>query len=256
MIKDDNNCVGIRENFNVSIAINDQILFSKKINLNDFINIRDIENKVIAAVDASYTKNDLGIGVAIAFEYPSYNIIDCELIARKVCIPYIPGLLAFREMYLISTPLLKLLKKVKPQVLFVDGHGYAHPRFAGIATHIGIVFDIPTIGIAKKKLVGEEVVENNELYLRFKDRLVSKILLINNKKIYVSPGNKISLENSFNITKLMIGKFNLPIPIYLADKLSKIAKRNLEVSYLDSSNIFSINNNLSNLCKKLINKIK
>ncbi len=237
MIK--NNCEDIRKNFNASIAIKDQILFSKKINLKDSINIRDIEGKVIAAVDASYTKNGLGIGVAIAFEYPNYNIINCEITVREICIPYIPGLLAFREMYLIVPSLLKLLKKVKPYILFVDGHGYAHPRFSGIATHIGIVFDIPTIGIAKKRLVGEEIIENNELYLKFKDHLVSKILLINNKKIYISPGNKISLESSFYITKLMIGKHHLPMPIYIADKLSKIAKRYYEENhYIDECKKF------------------
>jgi len=234
------NCEQIKASFNKDIAIKIQNIISKKVDLRDYVNTNEIEGKIVVGLDASYI-NDLGIGVAVAIKYPQYEFIDCNITIRKVCIPYIPGLLAFREMYLLVPSLLKTLKKVNPYLLFVDGHGYAHPRFAGIATHIGVVFDIPTIGIAKKRLVGEEVLEGENIYLKIGDKLVSKILLLKNKKIYISPGNKISLETSFNITKMMSGSFKLPMPIYIADRISKMAK-----SYLNSD--------LD--CKKIIDKIK
>jgi deoxyribonuclease V len=234
-------CEQIKASFNKEIAIKVQNIISKKVDLRDYVDINEIEGKVLVGLDASYLNNGLGIGVAVAIKYPQYDIIDCDITIRKVCIPYIPGLLAFREMYLLVPSLLNILKKVKPYVLFVDGHGYAHPRFAGIATHIGVVFNTPTIGVAKKRLVGEETIKNGDIYLKIGEKLVSKILLIKNKKIYISPGNKISLETSFNIAKIMSGNSKLPIPIYIADRISKIAKNHIDPN-LD--------------CKKFIDKIK
>ncbi|MDP8002829.1 MAG: endonuclease V [Caldisphaera sp.] len=245
----DGECESIRKSFNIDKAIYIQKeIISKKINFNGK-KLNDLNGKIIAAVDASYWgyKEGKGIGIAVSFGYPEFNIIDCFATLSHVCIPYIPGLLAFREMYLLTPSLLNLIKRSKPDLIFVDGHGYAHPRFAGIASHIGVVFNIPTIGIAKKRLVGNEVKRNDNYELIYKDKIVGKILLINNKRIYISIGSNISLEDSFNIAKSMIYNNSIK-PIYMADKISKIARKLYSDSIIKETKIID--------CKKeLIEKI-
>ena len=225
-------CQEIRESFDINTAITAQKIIANKIKFEDRIRPSDI--KMIVSLDASYWKNstEKGVGVAVALSYPELEMVDCFVTIRKVCVPYIPGLLAFREMYLLTPSLINLWKNVKPDVVFVDGHGYAHPRFAGLATHIGVVFNIPTIGIAKKRLVGQEVQRGSEYILAYKDRIVGKILPLNNKKFYISVGSNITLDESVEIVKRTVKGKHI-VPNSIADKISKNMRKKYSIVKLD-----------------------
>jgi deoxyribonuclease V len=108
----------------------------------------------IAGVDVSMSRfSDMLYAGVIVLSYPDLMVLDTSTISEKITFPYIPGLLSFREI----PSLLKCFEKlsVSPDVIMVDGQGIAHPRRLGIASHLGIVLEKPTIGCAKSKLYGQ-----------------------------------------------------------------------------------------------------
>lgn len=140
--------------------------------------------------------------------------------------PYIPGLLAFREIPAILTALQQL--DHLPDLFMVDGHGIAHPRRMGIATHLGVLLDMPAIGVAKSRLTGRYDMPDEKkgsftpLYaakqeqigvaLRSRDRV---------NPLFVSPGHRVSMDRAAELTQKCLIKHRLPEPTRLADKLSK-----------------------------------
>ena len=139
--------------------------------------------------------------------------------------PYIPGLLSFREIPAI----IKVMEKLThlPDLLMVDGHGIAHPRRMGIAAHLGVITNMPSIGVAKKRLTGQfeqpQSAKFSESKLYYKDELIGVVLQSRErtKPIFISPGNMIDIRSSLEIVKSCIIKHKLPEPTRLADKLSK-----------------------------------
>lgn len=138
---------------------------------------------------------------------------------------YVPGLLSFRELPALLRALADLPHV--PDIVFVDGHGIAHPRGLGIAAHLGVVSGLPTIGVAKKVLTGHHA-ELDELrgsrvellsrrgerigwVLRSKDRV---------RPLIVSPGNRVSLERAPELVMACVRRHRLPEPTRLADRLA------------------------------------
>lgn len=207
--------------FSYERAVMLQSILSKKVlsELSEFPRI-DLNNiKYVVGLDASYRAGEI-IGVAVLVDYKTEMVLKTSTAVEKPPIPYIPGLLAFRE----APVYFKTLKKlgVEPDVVFVNGHGLAHPRGFGIATHIGLVLGKPTIGVARRKLFGEEVVIGNETYIKAHGHIVGKVIEHNNTKLYVSIGYRVKLEDAVEITmKLMKPNNKLPIPLEVADKISK-----------------------------------
>lgn len=179
-----------------------------------------IEPRFVAGIDVSTTRSREGIAAVVILEYSSMKPVEIKLVRNNIDFPYIPGLLSFREAPLI----LKACEHIKciPDLIIVDGQGIAHPRRLGIAAHLGLFFDIPTIGCAKSRLCGtyqtpgiepgyfEELTENNEVIgvvLRTKKNV---------KPVYISVGHKISLEEAiFWVMKCCRG-YRLPEPIRFA----------------------------------------
>ncbi|MDQ2753160.1 MAG: endonuclease V, partial [Bacteroidota bacterium] len=134
--------------------------------------------------------------------------------------PYIPGLLAFREVPALSKAWENLTRK--PDVLVLDGHGIAHPRRMGIATHFGIALQTPTMGCAKSLLTGKYVEPGMEAGsvsdLFHKDELIGKVLRTkkNVKPVFISPGNLITMDESLELIKQCVGKYRIPEPTRLA----------------------------------------
>ena len=163
----------------------------------------------------------------------NFNLIEKVFSHEKVNFPYIPGLLAYREVP-VMIKAYKKLKKHIPEIILVDGHGIAHPRNFGLASHFGFLIKKPTIGIAKRKLVGEfkkpkEVGKEEKLI--YNGKVVGYALKTgkNYREIFISPGNFISLETSLKIVKSCIIKGNkLPEPIRLAHKFVNERKEEMK----------------------------
>ena len=194
--------------------------------LKSMLILEDLEYRkprILAGVDVSYS-GGLGHAVVVAVEGSTRRIVSCWVYTGEVCVPYIPGLLAFREMQVIAPALSRLLEDVEPDVIVVDGHGIAHPRRFGIASHIGVVFLRPTIGVAKRRLYGRETLEG-----RLEDEegnLLGYIVKSGRRKLYVSPGNMLSHETARNIIEEVIASpGQLPYPTHVADKITKQVKK-------------------------------
>ncbi|MEB3756832.1 MAG: endonuclease V [Desulfurococcales archaeon] len=213
-------CWSIQSKFDSKRAFIAQKVLSKKILKED--HVRRIQ--IIGGLDLSYTNNkSIGIAVLSIVDYRSLKLIKCFYATTYTCIPYIPGLLAFREMPPIAL-LLTWAKKRKllPDVLIVDGHGIAHPRGFGIASHVGVVFDVPSIGVAKRRLTGIE--DDNKVVDKKTGEIIAYILYKGNRKIYVSIGHKVSLETAVNIVRRTWTRGRIPVPTLLADRFSKQLK--------------------------------
>ncbi len=182
--------------------------------------------ELVGGVDVSYVE-DKGFCSAVVMTLADLEPVEGKLFISTPKLPYVPNFLSFREAWFIIRTY--ELLKVKPDVLLVDGHGIAHPRSMGLASHVGILLDIPTIGVAKKPLVGEYSVPD--------DAGISEVLLdgwavgfvLKRKKyerpIFISPGHKVSLESSFKIVEKAIRGYKLPEPLRLAHLLSKEASK-------------------------------
>ncbi len=220
-------CTGVRKRFDVSRAYKAQKYIAKNAVLEDRFN----QIRIVVGLDVSYPNwrfSSWGIGVAVALAYPSMKILDCIAAVARVCVPYIPGLLAFREMAVLAPALARLQRRISVDLIVVDGHGIAHPRKAGIATHVGVVFDKPSIGVAKKKLYGEYREERNELYIvDDKQRPIAGVLGEGSKRIFVSPGHRVSLTTSIRLIKSMLRRGKLPEPTRIADKITKDLKKRI-----------------------------
>lgn len=165
----------------------------------------------IASCDQAF-KDNIIFSVILVFDYESLTVLEKKDSKLKAKIPYIPGYLSFREAPSIVAAYKKL--KIKPDLLLVDANGILHPRRIGMDSHIGILLDIPTIGVAKSLLCGKtkgnKVIVNNEI----------RAIQLSTKKgcnpIYVSPGHRVSLKTSVKIVRKLVKDHKLPEPLRLA----------------------------------------
>ena len=196
--------------------INLQNEFSKRVIVRD-----DFDSNVefICGVDVSYRKKTAFCS-AVVINKEKFEIIETARSKSEIKNPYIPGLFILRE----SAPILQTLKLItKPfQLLLVDGHGILHPRRCGLACYIGIVTNLPTIGVAKSLLCGCVQSDN---FISHKGEILGYALKskYNSKKVvYVSVGHKISLPTAIQLVKSLTRmNQNIPEPLRVADKLSK-----------------------------------
>ncbi|BAK54338.1 endonuclease V [Sulfurisphaera tokodaii] len=185
------------------------IKFQKLIAKNVKIQHLGIENvKRICGTDIAY-KGNIGYAVAVKEEEGK---IEYNLVKGDVFFPYIPTFLFVREAPLM----IKAVEKYECDLILVDGHGLTHPRKSGIATVIGVLLDKPTIGVAKSRLTGDLVVENNITYVI----LHGEKLGVKVGKYFFSIGNKTDLSDVIDLAKK-----GYPKVLKLADKLSKDLKK-------------------------------
>ena len=146
-------------------------------------------------------------------------ILDCDF-------PYIPGYLSYREAPVIIEAFNKL--KNKPDILLVDGNGILHPRRIGLASHVGIALDVPTIGVAKNLTFGQ----NSEGKIII-DKEVCAVEFVSRKyarPVYVSPGHKVSLSTALEVIKNSIKPpHKLPEPLHIAHRLATKLKDEMEI---------------------------
>jgi deoxyribonuclease V len=177
--------------------------------------------RFIAGVDISADRGQgVASGAVVVLNYPELEVAEVKVVSNKLNLPYIPGLLSFREAPLILAACQKLT--VTPDLILVDGQGIAHPRRMGLASHIGLWLNSPTIGCAKSLLCGTHQVPGAELgsYAEVIDNgeIIGAALRtkLGVKPIYVSIGHKIDLPTAiYWVMKCCLG-YRLPEPTRLA----------------------------------------
>lgn len=175
----------------------------------------------IIGLDVSY-KGGLGFAAAAAFSYEEMSLEEVSIASGRVGVPYIPGFLAFREAPLMIRAFMGL--KMREGVLMVNGHGLAHPRGCGIASYLGLVLGLPSIGVAKKILVGRVVDEEGRSFIEVSGKRVGVVIRKGGSRIYATIGHMVSLEDVEEITRRSFAEgHTLPAPLEAADRLSRSA---------------------------------
>ncbi len=175
---------------------------------------------------------DVGFEAAGATTRAAAVLLDASTLAPRQAVvarvptvmPYVPGLLSFRELPALLAAL-ALLERT-PDLVFVDGHGIAHPRRLGIAAHFGVATDLPSIGVAKKRLAGEAgtpgPTRGDHAPLRLRGEQVGWVLRSKTGclPLFVSPGHRVSVQGALDETLSCLGRYRLPEPTRLADRLA------------------------------------
>jgi len=181
--------------------------------------------QTVGGVDVAYIGN-YAVAAAVVVEYDTLSVKEKSVSIVKVNFPYIPTLLSFRECY----PMISAIKKLKelPDIFMVDAQGRLHPFRLGAASHLGVVLNIPTIGIAKKLLcgsIGER--KDNWAPIYDKDEIIGAAVWTkkNAKPIFVSIGHRVTLKTAIKITLNMCKKYKLPEPIRQAHITATLKKR-------------------------------
>lgn len=180
----------------------------------------------IAGIDVAFPNSGKTTRAAVVLlEYPSLRLVEQVVHESPTVIPYIPGVLSFRE----GGAVLKALEKLvnPPDILMFDGQGIAHPLGLGIASHVGVVLNMPSIGIAKSCLIGDynepEQFKGATTDLVVRGQYCGYVVRsrVNVKPLFISPGHLITKEQALSLALECVTKFRLPEPTRLADKLSK-----------------------------------
>ncbi|MEM2018011.1 MAG: endonuclease V [Candidatus Pacearchaeota archaeon] len=205
---------------NVSALKKEQEKLAKQVSEKDAFDFKNATH-FGAIITETMGKEILAVAVIIN---ENFETIEKKFSIQKARFPYIPGYRAFRELPVM----LDVYEKLQEQadVFFILGHGIAHPRGLGIASHFGVMINKPTIGIAKNLIIGEE--QNNKIF--HGKKIVAEKLQTKEgaKPIYVSVGNMISLDSAVELVKRLTRKpHKLPEPIVKARKFAKEIKKEL-----------------------------
>ncbi len=204
-------------------ARNQQVALRSRVSLVD--GFGDI--KTIAGLDLSYSeeKNE-GYAVVVVLSFPDFDILETRYATATPPMPYIPGLLSFRESP-IALEAFKQLQTV-PDMLFTDGAGLAHPRGFGIACHLGVLLDIPSVGVAKSFLYGAYDKEQTlapGMSTPLRDKKGKEVIgsvvqtKLRTNPLYVSPGHKVSVDSAARLVLECLRGYRLPEPTRQAHNL-------------------------------------
>lgn len=171
-------------------------------------------------MDISY-KGDLGSGTAVVMSYPRLEELEVRTVWGAARVPYIPTLLAFREMAFLVALRAKI--RLEPSVYILNGHGIFHPRGLGSASHFGVVFDVATIGVASSPIRFEGAQIKGD-WVEVGGKVVAAAFkTAGGGKIYVSAGHRMTLDLAVEIVKGCSRDHRLPEPLFLADSYSRRA---------------------------------
>jgi len=184
----------------------------------------------VAGADMAFDPaTEVAFSGVIVYRFPGLEEVERRMARRKLRFPYVPGLLSFRECPILLAAFARL--ETEPDLILIDGHGRAHPRRFGIACHMGILFDKPTIGCAKSRLVGEHeepreragataplMLEGERLgvALRTRDHV---------RPIYVTTGHRVSLDSAVGLVSQCLDGFRIPKPTREADHYVRDLRR-------------------------------
>lgn len=177
--------------------------------------------RTVAGVDASYEKNgDHFFASVVVLSYPDLQVIEVASASSRVSFPYIPGLLSFRELPVVLEAFRNL--KTVPDVILVDGQGIAHPRRLGLASHLGLWLDIPTVGCAKTRLCGDCAdpgpTRGDREPLSLGGETVGTVLTTRDgiSPLFISPGHLIEIDAAADLVLNCCQGYRVPEPTRLA----------------------------------------
>ena len=183
-----------------------------------------------AGLDMAFSRDgERCLAAAVLWDVRERTVVEVQLASRALAFPYIPGLLSFREAPALLAALRRLRRR--PDVLLCAGHGIAHPRRFGIACHLGVLTDLPSVGCAKSRLVGSAAdpaaARGSHTTLRHRGDRIGYVLRTraNVKPVYVSVGHRIDLDTALRLTLACGGGYRLPEPTRLADRTVARARR-------------------------------
>jgi deoxyribonuclease V len=184
--------------------------------------------------------NGRAIAGVIVYTFPEMIEIERAWAARPLRFPYVPGLLSFREIPALLAAFAKL--RNEPDLVFCDGQGYAHPRRFGIASHLGVLLDCPSVGCAKSILVGKAKEPGrragSQAALTDKDEVVGVAVRTKSgaKPIYVSPGHRVSLSAAVRLTLAVVDGYRIPRTTREADRYVAAVKLGSEANGVRNKN--------------------
>ena len=188
------------------------------------------EITVVAGADVGYSRgHDRAVAAVATYTYPGLELRELVRFQGKFSYPYVPGLLSFREIPLLLQAFERL--REEPDVVLCDGQGTAHPRRFGLASHLGLWLNVPTVGCAKTRLVGThgKVGPRKGQYrsLQYRDERVGVVLRTRTKvkPLYVSPGHLAEVDSSRKLVERCCTKYRLPEPIRRAHLTAQRAVR-------------------------------
>jgi deoxyribonuclease V len=174
--------------------------------------------RLVGGADVAYSKKaDVLFAAILVFRYPTMELVEVSSARGPAPIPYIPGLLSFREIPV----LLKAVEGLERcfDVLICDGQGIAHPRRLGLASHLGLLLDLPTVGCAKSRLVGKYAAVGEEAgsisEIIHKEKTVGAVVRTREKvkPVFVSPGYKIDLKGALSVVLGSVRGYRIPEPL-------------------------------------------
>ncbi len=210
--------VSVQEAIHIQEALKDRIILKKTFS----------RVLTIGGGDAAYSESgDLVFGAMVVLSFPEMEVIDTATADGKTLFPYIPGLLSFREGPILIKAFQKL--RLKPDVMIYDGQGIAHPRGMGLASHMGIWFDLPSIGCAKTPLPGQFVLpgplKGSVEWIRREGKNVGAVVRTRDhiKPLFISPGHRVDLPTSNHLILESCKDFRFPEPLRKAHQLAERA---------------------------------
>ncbi len=181
--------------------------------------------RLVAGVDVGFEDAGRITRAAVAvLTFPGLELHEHAVSRRETTFPYVPGYLSFREIPAVLDALEQLA--TVPDVVLCDGHGFAHPRRCGLASHLGILIDVPTVGVAKSRLVGffEMPGERKGSWtpLMDDDEIIGTVLRTRTgvRPLFVSTGHRVSLETAVDLTLRCVTRFRLPETTRWAHRLA------------------------------------
>ncbi len=191
--------------------------------------------QLVAGVDVGFEDGGRRTRAAVAtLEFPSLKPAAEAVATRATSFPYVPGLLSFREIPAIVDALSRLERL--PQLILCDGQGYAHPRRFGLACHLGVLTNIPTIGVAKSRLIGSHgrvpLAKGRWTPLMDGDEVIGAVLRTRKgvKPVFVSVGHRVSLDTAVELVMQCVTRYRLPETTRAADRLASARSRHQPAS--------------------------
>lgn len=183
----------------------------------------------VAGVDVGFERDGTVTRAAVVvLSFPALQVVEKSLARLSTTFAYVPGLLSFRELPAVLAALNAL--KTTPDIILCDGQGIAHPRRFGIASHLGVLLDIPTIGVAKTRLTGKYSAPSESKGswspLLDKEEIIGAVLRTRKgvKPVYVSPGHRVCLDTAISITLACTTRYRLPETTRQAHRLASLEK--------------------------------